>query len=151
MNARRGQFVKPNRALGLKLLGVAAGCALLGGCVADTFEDAKVDPRSPIAAEVAKTVRPNAPYPTFASVPPIPKDARPPRQYGQAANRVDQSAAQVIAATAPNTWTLDHTDTFTAAAQAAAGADAAPGQAADTEAFAAALRKRATPPPPAKH
>src|SRR3954451_15552176 len=110
MNARRGHFVKPNRGLGLKLLAIAGGCALVGGCVANPFEDAKVDPRSPIAAEVAKTVRPNAAYPTFAAIPARAKDARPPRQYGQAATRVDQAPAQVSAAPAPDTWTLEPTD-----------------------------------------
>ena len=117
MNARRGQFVKPYRALGVKLLSLAAGCILLGACAGNPFADAKIDPRSPVAGDVARLVRPDAPYPTFAAIPPVPKDIRPPRQFGQAA----------------------------------AGPDAEPGKAADTEAFAAALRKRATPPPPAKH
>jgi hypothetical protein len=151
MNARRGQFVKPNRTLGWKLLGAAGGCLLLGACVGNPFEDAKVDPRSPIAGEVAKTVRPDAPYPSFAAIPAVPKDVRPRRQYGQAATQIDTAAAQLERATAPGTWTLERTDSFTAAAQAAAGPQLDAPQPADTEAYAAALRKRATPPPQAKH
>jgi hypothetical protein len=151
MNARRGYFVKPYRALGVKLLASAAACGLLCACVGNPFADAKVDPRSPIAGEVAKAVRPDAAYPTFAAIPPVPKDLRPRRQYGAAARQVDQAAAQVEQATADNIWSLSNTDTFAADAQRAAGPDQAAPQPADTEAFAAALRKRATPPPPAKH
>ena len=152
MNARRGHFVKPYRALGLKLLVSAAACALLSACVGgNPFEDAKVDPRSPIAAEVPKLAKADAPYPTFAAIPPKPTDMPPPRQIGVAVRAVDQAAAQLEQATADNTWTLQHTDTFTADAHTAAGPDIAAPQPGDTEAFAAAQRKRATPPPPAKH
>ncbi len=151
MNARRGQFVKPYRGLGVKLLAVAGGCALLSACANTPFTDAKVDPRSPIAAEVPKLVKADQPYPTFAGVPAKPTDIRPRRQYGVAANTATQAAAQLEKATADNTWTLGSTDSFTAAAQAALGPELATPVPADTEAFAAALRKRATPPPQAKH
>lgn len=151
MNARRGQFVKPYRALGLKLLASATACALLGACVGNPFEDAKVDPRSPVAGDVPKLVRADAAYPTFAGVPAKPTNLRPPRQYGVAARGVDQAAAQLEKATADDTWTLQHTDAFTADARTAAGPDIAAPVPAETEAFAAAQRKRATPPPPAKH
>jgi hypothetical protein len=155
MNARRGHFVKPYRALGLKRLGpmiaCAGACVLTSACVGNPFEDAKVDPRSPIAAEVPKLVKADHAYPTFAAVPAKPTDVRPPRQYGVAVRAVDQAAAQLEKATADNTWTLQNTDAFAAGAQAAAGPDLAPPQPAETEAFAAAQRKRATPPPPAKH
>jgi hypothetical protein len=151
MNARRSQFVKPYRGLGVKLLASAAVCGLLSACAGNPFEDAQVDPRSPIAREVAKSVRPDAPYPTFAAVPAAPKDLRPRRQYGTAAGQVEAAASQLDQATADNTWTLRDTDTFAAEAQRAAGPDQAAPQPADTEAFAAAQRKRATPPPLAKH
>jgi len=151
MNARRGHFVKAYRALGLKLLGSAAACALLSACVGNPFEDAKVDPRSPIAAEVPKLVKADAPYPTFAAVPPKPTDVPPPRQIGVAVRAVDQAAAQLEKATADNTWTLQNTDTFATEARTAAGPDLGAPQTADTKALVAAQRKRATPPPPAKH
>lgn len=151
MNARAGHFVKARRGLGGKLLASVAVCALLSACVGNPFEDAKVDPRSPIAGEVAKTVRPDAPYPTFAAVPAIPKDIRPRKQYGAAAGQIEQGASQLAQATSDETWTLQGTDAFVAEAQRAVGPDEAGPQPADTEAFAAAMRKRATPPPPAKH
>ena len=130
---------------------VAVG-ALLGGCMGNPFEDASVDPRSPIAKDVPKLVKADAPYPTFAAVPPVPKDVRPHRQYGVAAAQVTKAAADLERATADDTWTLKQdTTAYAAQARAAAGPDLPATSSADTEAFAAALRKRATPPPPAKH
>jgi hypothetical protein len=154
MNARNGHFVNRWTVLGARLAGSAALCALLAGCVGNPFADAKVDPRSPIAKEVATSVKPDAPYPTFAAVPGRPKDVRPVRQYGVAANQIVKAADQLAAETSDEKFTLQNTETFAAEAQAAAGPAAEPTQAdkaAETEAFAAALRKRATPPPPAKH
>jgi hypothetical protein len=159
MNARDGHFVnRPRVFLGtlpVRLAGPAALCLALGGCLSSNpFTDAQVDPRSPIAKEVATTVKPDAPYPTFASIPARPKDVRPVRQFGVAAQQVDQAAAELTAQTADDKFTLNNTETFAAEAQTAAGPAAAPTQAqqaGETEAFAAAMRKRATPPPPAKH
>jgi hypothetical protein len=152
MNARRGQFVKAYRTLGLRLLACAGACALTCACAGgNPFEDAKVDPRSPIAAEVPKIVKADAAYPTFTGVPAKPTDVRPPRQYGVAVRAVDQAAGQLQTATADNTWTLQNTDAFADAARTAAGPDLAPPEPTETEAFAATQRKRATPPPQAKH
>ncbi len=133
--------------LALRLVATGNLCLILGGCVGNPFADAKIDPRSPVASEVARSVRPGAAYPTFASIPPVPKDVRPHRQYGIQAARVDAAAAELVRDTADETWTLRNTDAFAAETRAAAGPDAVPGQAADTEAFAKELRRRATPPP----
>jgi hypothetical protein len=154
MNARDGHFV--NRLLGLpaRLAGVAALCLASSACISNPFVDAQVDPRSPIAKEVASAVKPDAATPTFASVPSRPKDVRPVRQFGVAAQQVDRAAANLAAQTADDKFTLNDTETFAAQAQAAAGPDNGPTTAqaaAETDAFAAAMRKRATPPPQAKH
>lgn len=157
MNARVSLFVKTRQSHTAAKLVVCAGacmaaCALLGGCVGNPFEDAAVDPRSPIAKEVPKLVKADAAYPTFAAVPPAPKGVRPHKQYGLAAAQIDKDAAALERATADDTWALPkNTEAYAAEARAAAGPDLPAASAADTEAFAAALRKRATPPPPAKH
>jgi hypothetical protein len=154
MNARCGRFVNRKATLGVRILASAAACVLSAGCIVNPFADAQVDPRSPIAKEVATAVKPDAPYPTFMTIPARPKDLRPLRQFGVATAQIDKAAADLIAQTGDDKFSLQHTDTFAAEAQAAAGPEAPPAaasQAADTEAFAAALRKRATPPPPAKH
>jgi hypothetical protein len=154
MNARDGHFVNRRAALGARLLASVAGCALTAACIGNPFQDAQVDPRSPIAKEVATSVKPDAPYPTFAAIPARPKDVRPVRQFGVAANQIDKAAAELTEQTGADKFSLTDTATFAAQAQAAAGPEApatAAQQGADTEAFAAALRKRATPPPPEKH
>jgi hypothetical protein len=149
MHMRSSLFVNlRQRRLVASLVAGAAGCALLSGCVGNPFEDAKVDPRSPIAAEVAKSVHPNAAYPTFASIPPAPKDVRPHLQYGQAANRVEKDAAAVVAATDEKSWTITNTEDFAAKARTDAGPVLPPASTADTEAFAREQKARATPPPP---
>jgi hypothetical protein len=149
MRIRSSLFVnvaQPRLAAALALS--VAGCVLLSGCIGNPFADAKVDPRSPIAAEVPKSVRPNAPYPKFAAIPPTPKDVRPHKQYGLAAAKAEQDAADLVAATAPNTWTLKGTDTFANDARSDAGPVPPPVQPGDTEAFARDQKARATAPPP---
>jgi hypothetical protein len=136
--------------LGLSLAGSAGACALASGCVGNPFADAQVDPASPIAAEVARLAHAERPYPTFAAIPPVPKDVRPARQYGQQAKRIEQARADLEAKTAPETWSLGGTEAFADQARRQAGQEAAPADSGDTAAFAARERKRATPPPPPK-
>ena len=149
MHSRSSLFVNVRQTrLAAKLVAGAAACGLLSACVGNPFEDAKVDPRSPIAAEVAKSARADAAYPTFRSIPPVPKDLRPHRQYGQAAAQTEKEAAALAAATADSTWTLNNSETFAAKARADAGPELPPVQPGATEAFARDQKARATPPPP---
>jgi hypothetical protein len=149
MHTRSSLFVnlRPDRSAAKLAAGVAA-CALLAGCVGTPFEDAKVDPRSPIAAEVAKSVRADAAYPTFKSIPPLPKDVRPHRQYGQQAAQIEKEGKTLVAETADSTWTLNNSETFAAKARADAGPLLPPAEPGATEAFARDSKARATPPPP---
>ncbi|MDB5426197.1 MAG: hypothetical protein JWR47_1012 [Phenylobacterium sp.] len=149
MDVRSSLFVNVRRSgVAAQFLASVGACAMLSACVGNPFKDAKVDPRSPIAAEVARTVRSDAPYPTFAGIPPVPKDVRPHKQYGQAAAQIEQTRADVVRATGDDSWTLNNSETFADQARSAAGPELAPAQQSDTEAFAKDLRKRATPPPP---
>jgi len=151
MHVRSSLFVNVRRSRrAAKLLASAGACALLTACVANPFEDAKVDPRSPVAAEVAKSVRADASYPTFRGIPAFPKDVRPHRQYGQQAAAIEKDGATLVAATADDTWTLTQSETFAGAVRSAAGPELPPPQPADTAAFAKDLKARATPPPPPK-
>jgi hypothetical protein len=132
----------------LRLSAGAGACLLLSACIGNPFKDAQVDPNSPIAPEVARLAHNTGqPYPTFASIPPVPKDVRPPRQYGRAAGRVDAARTKLEAETADDTWSVTDPEAFAAKARAAAGSEAAPA-ASDTEGYANSQRKRATPPPP---
>jgi len=146
MNASRPLFpTSPGVARGLA---IAAGCVVLSGCVGNPFKDTKVDPASPVAADVARMTRQPGKFPTFASIPKKPTDLRPVAQYGQDARAVLAQGEALTQATAPGTWTLQGTDDFAAKARRDAGPQIEPPKPGDAEAFARELRERATPPPP---
>lgn len=155
MNVRRDHFVKPLVRAGAtrraaRLLGCASLALFAGACVsANPFATAKVDPTSPIASGVTGSVRANRGYPKFSDIPRVPADTRPLAAWGQAAAGVKDAGERLEAETGPENWTLGGTEGFAAGAKAAAGPENAPGatEQADTEAFARALRERATPPP----
>lgn len=125
-----------------------AGCALLTGCAGSPFNEAKIDPASPVAADVARITREPAKYPAFSDIPKPPTDIRPVAQYGRDAAGVLAAGAALERATAPGTWTLEGTDDFAAKARRDAGPQLEPPNPGDAEAFARELRERATPPPP---
>jgi len=128
-------------------LAVVAGSVLLGGCVGNPFADSKVDPASPVAADVARLTRQDGKFPTFASIPKAPTDIRPLAQYGRDARSVLAEGAALEQATAPGTWTLQGTDDFAEKARRDAGPQIEPPKPGDADAFARELRERATPPP----
>ena len=94
MNASRPLFpivLKAGTALAL-----LAGSLTLGGCVGNPFKDAKIDPASAVAGDVARITRQPGKFPTFASIPKKPTDIRPLAQYGQDARAVlAQGDAQI--------------------------------------------------------
>lgn len=134
-----------------RLLGCAGLSLALGACVsANPFATAKVDPASPIAQSVAEAARSNRDFPTFSDIPEAPTESRPLRAWGKAAADTESARERLELETAARTWSLGGTEGFASRANAAAGRESAPGadEQADTEAFAKALRERATPPPP---
>jgi hypothetical protein len=143
MNASRPPFSTAARSSAL-----AGACLIAAGCTGVPFTDAKIDPASPVAADVAKMTRQDANFPTFAGIPPKPKDVRPVAQYGRDARGVLAAGDAVVAATAPGTWTLQGTEAFAERSRSDAGPQIEPPKPGDAEAFARALRERATPPPP---
>ena len=145
MNATRPLF--PIAARAARRLAALAGCGVLSAC-ASVPGDTKVDPSSPVAAEVAQRSHEAGKFPSFASIPSPPKDVRPAPQYGTSANRIVAARDALIAATEPNTWTLSGTDEFAEKARRDAGPTLEPAKPGDAEAFARELRERATPPPP---
>ena len=138
----------PNAARCAAGLIALSGGVLLAGCVGNPFGDHKVDPTSPVAAEVTQLSRKDGKFPTFASIPNPPKDVRPAPQFGRAAASVTSAGDALIAATEPSTWTLQATDAFAEKARRDAGPALEPANPAQAEAFAKELRERATPPPP---
>ena len=136
-----------------RLLACTGACVLTSACVSGILSETKIDPASPVAGDVAKLSRRDAPFPKFSQIPSVPKDVRPAKAFGVAAAETTAVRDEIIRATEPNTWTLqggDATNAFAGEARTAAGPELQATDPAVTEAFARELRRRATPPPPPK-
>src|SRR5262245_10818702 len=129
MNALDRIFVNAGKSrMAARFLGVASAAALTSACVGDPIASAKVDPNSPIAAEVAKVSGSNRDYPSFNEIPPKPSDLRPAAMYGAQAHKLEMARDDLDRATAPGTWTLGGTTAFAERARTEAGpSPAAPG------------------------
>ena len=145
MNASRPLF--PAAARTAKWLAAACGCAVLSGCIGNPFVDAKVDPASPVAADVARMTRQGSDYPSFSEIPALPNDVRPLALYGRAASDLKLAAERLVRETAPETWTLRDTESFADQARQRTP-ELPPPDPQAAEDFARELRERATPPPP---
>ncbi|HEY2708574.1 MAG TPA: hypothetical protein VGI95_11030 [Caulobacteraceae bacterium] len=124
-------------------LSVVAAAALFAASTG-----AHAAPATSTADAIADAERP-APLPTFASIPPAPKDLRPFAAWRSAIHDTKVAGAQVYAEGAATPWTLGDTEGWAAHERALAAAPApmtSPSEG-DTEAFVKAMRARATPPP----
>lgn len=144
-------FVNAVRSLAdARALAILAAGAAVSGCVGNPFQDAQVDPGSPIAAEVERVARANTDFPSFSEIPRVPDDVRPLRMFGESAREVELAGLKLERETGPETWTLQNTEGFASRARQDAGPELAPADPRDTEAFVNEQRRRATPPPPPK-
>lgn len=134
----------------LRLSACAVGLVALGGCaggLANPFATAPVDPASPIAADVAAVADTHKAFPSFQDIPKAPTGERSAKAWGQAAAGVEAARDKLERDTGPGAWSLGGTEAFASQASASADRDGATASEADTEAFADAARRRATPPP----
>jgi hypothetical protein len=105
---------------------------------------------NPVTQQAIAAARQTAPLPTFAQIPPIPKDVRSTAQWKASVTGLKAQGAQLTQLAASEPWTLGDTDAWAASKRAEAEPPApvtTPSSQADTEAFAAAMRARAMPPP----
>ncbi len=138
-------------------LALLAGAGLvLSACAAvqelEPGANAVVDTTSPAAAEVARKAAEPRPWPTFADIPEVPADVRNSDAWRAAVQDQEAEGAATAQSAAESNWSLTATEAF-AAQQRAKVAEVpvhAPTAAeiAESEAYARALRARATPPPP---
>ena len=150
MNGDARTFWRTTR---LALLASAAGgltaCASLPEL--EPGATAQIDPRSPAAAEVTEALKTPGPWPTFAGIPQIPTDVRTSAQWRAAIEDQEAEGLYTTRMAAADSWSLTATEAFEADARAEAnplGLQApTDAEMAESEAFARALRKRATPPP----
>lgn len=133
------------------LAGTALGLAACASVTAlEPGANARIDPASPAAAAVAEAARTPGPWPTFADIPQVPADLRDAAAWRAAV--VDQESEGAAATRdGADGWSLTATEAFTARAQAEIDTVKvhAPtaAEVAESEAYARALRARATPPP----
>ena len=134
---------------------LASAALTLGACVAiDGLEPgagAAVDPAWSAGAAVAAAVADPGPWPTFAGIPELPADLRSAEAWRDAVADQEADGLFTQRSAAPDTWTLNGSEAFAAdlRAKVAAVDVHAPTDAemAESEAYARALRARATPPP----
>jgi hypothetical protein len=150
MNAPHRLFVITRPAA--YLAGALMGLGLTACAPGNILATGPVDPRSPIAGDVAALAHQNKAFPTFESIPPEPKDVRPTKAWGQSALQIEAAGHQLERETADNTWTLTGTEAFAGAAlkQAGPAISSPESTTAATKAYVREMRKRATPPPPPK-
>lgn len=150
MNGDRSRFRRTGRTLLL-----CAAAMSLAACVTvpvvEPYADAQVDPNSSAAAAIQAQAAQSAAFPTFESIPEMPTDLRTDEGWRMAVREVEGDGVALLNATAPSTWSLNDTEGFAARMHALIDFDPADipsaGQAAETEAWAARMRARATPPP----
>ncbi|MGH6955470.1 MAG: hypothetical protein ACREEW_02255 [Caulobacteraceae bacterium] len=103
-------------------------------------------PAPPELSQALIKARQPAPFPTFASVPPLPKDVRPVKAWKAAVVATKRAGAEAVETADATPWTLNDTEAWAETMRADA-APPPPVTEPDTAAFVAAARARATPPP----
>jgi len=129
---------------------VLAGAGLAAPAAAQpkpTLNPPPVHP-NPVTQQAIIDASKSAPFPTFASIPPLPTDVRTIAQWKASVTSLKATGAELTQMAANEPWTLGDTEAWAAGKRAAAEPPppiTAPSP--DTEAFAAAMRARAMPPP----
>jgi hypothetical protein len=127
-----------------------SGCAM--GTAVNPFTGGAINPDSSVAAEVAAASRAPGPYPRFSQVPAVPTDVRPVPAWRNAVIGEWADKRQTEHEAAALAFTLGETESWAETRRAKIPSNELSGPAADaagqSEAWAAAERARATPPPP---
>lgn len=140
---------------GMRMLLLCGAAASLGACVSvpavEPYAGAEVDPNSPAAAAIQAQAAERGAWPTFEGIPEVPTDLRGDEAWRMTVGEVEGDRLALLNATAPSTWSLTDTAGFAARMRDLIDFDPgdvpSAGQAAATEAWAAQMRARATPPP----
>jgi hypothetical protein len=126
------------------------GAGLAGPVAAQpTLSPPPVHPNPATQHAIAEASK-NAPYPTFAQIPPLPTDVRSIVAWKASVLSLKAEGAQLAEMAAAEPWTLGDTEGWADRERAEAAPPppiTTPSSEADTEAFAAAMRARAMPPP----
>jgi hypothetical protein len=131
-----------------KYCGLGLALALGVGGAAFAAKPADTSQPPPAMKSAFDAARAPASYPSFASVPPTPKDVRPLSAWKTAALTTKSEGAALTREAAAEPWTLHDSEVWAAEERAGAvpPAPVTVASEADTEAYAAALRARAMAP-----
>lgn len=151
---RAGSYGRTTLLIGVALIG--AGWALgLGGCAnlarADPSANASIKTPSPVIVEATEAARAPGSYPRFSAIPPVPSDVRPVGAWRMAVfgewtlkHTVEADAAQIPFSLANSeSWAQTERAQIPPSQMIPPASDSQ----AQSEAYAAVLRARATPPP----
>jgi hypothetical protein len=132
-------------------LAVAAASLSLGGCLAHDPFAMPADPQSAAAQRVNEAAARNMPYPRWSDFPKAPTEVPTADEFRMRVVDTEEAQAILQAQAAQLHWTLEDTEGWATAQRSlvdASLAQPAPADAtAQTEAWAAAVRARAVPPP----
>jgi len=138
----------------VKYWSIAVGWALAcaGAAAAQPVIHAPpAQPPSPVTTAAIAGAEARAPYPSFASIPPSPKDVRSVAAWKASVIEIKTEGADLVRLIAAQPWTLNDTEAWAADERAIATPPPQIAVGGDTEAFVAAMRERAMPPPPLHH
>lgn len=154
-----GPFDKPFRGAGrfAAVCTAIAAAAALAGCASNPSRASSgtaVDKTSPAAPAIAELPKTLGPFPRWSQFPRGPQPAPPPSEIASSVANLQAAQASLLASASQLQWTLSGTATFAQSARAQINPEyAAPAPAdesAQVEAYAKALREKATPPPAPK-
>lgn len=133
---------------------LSAGAVMLSGCLASDPFAPPTDPQSAAAQQVNEAAARNMPYPRWSEFPAAPRDVPTAEDIRMQVVSTEEAKAILQAQAAELVWTLDDTEGWATAQRSLLDmslAQPAPADAAaQTEAWAAAARAEAIPPPVAK-
>jgi hypothetical protein len=138
-------FTRPFSMFAVPVL--AAAAALAASSVAAAAEGSCVADASTLSPQVAAEVARSHPYPSFCSIPPVPRNVRSAQAFKTAVVTTRVAGARLVRRTAPTTWTLENTPAFARTARSQAAPPPAVPTTGTTQDFIAKMRAHATPPP----
>jgi hypothetical protein len=129
---------------------VLIGVGIAASAAAQTTLAAPPMHPNPVTQQAFDEAAKSAPFPTFGQIPPLPGDVRSMHAWKTSVVTLKSDGARMADLAAAGPWTLNDTEGWAERERAAAAAPppvTQPSSEADTEAFAAAMRARAIPPP----
>lgn len=133
---------------------LVAGSLTLGGCLAHDPFAPPTDPASAAAQQVNEAAARDMPYPRWSEFPAAPADVPAPEEFALRVVATEEAKAILEAQARELVWTLEDTEGWATASRGLVDPNLATPASADalaeTEAWAAAARAEAVPPPVAK-